>query len=175
MKYHIIFDLDGTLIDSAEGIYYAFQKACDEINKRTPEYALFKTHIGPPIRVIAKNIFNELNETEIDEIEAAFRKHYDIEGVSFYKVYDGIDNAIKTLSEYKNLVVSIVTNKPTLLASRIVNEQAWEDYFEYVIGIDFPQLRYSKRAFNNKAESLMYTIKLSGIKQCNTYYFGEDL
>ena len=120
MKKHIIFDLDGTLIDSAKGIYNAFVQSCEKVGLIPTSLEKFKKYIGPPIQIIAKNLFENANQEEIDKLEKEFRKLYDKSGFLEYKVYDGADRIIRILSEEKSILMSIVTNKPTLLASRII-------------------------------------------------------
>ena len=163
MKYHVIFDLDGTLIDSSRGIYQSFRKSCKKYGHEVPQYKEFKKYIGPPVQIIAKNILIGLTNEDINQIKKEFRRTYDKYGFRQYEVYDGADRTIKYLSEKENVTISIVTNKPTLLAKKIIAEQGWEKCFRNVIGIDYPQIMNSAVAFENKSIAIKHTIEISQI------------
>ena len=175
MREHIIFDLDGTLIDSANGIYDAFVKSCRKVELIPPRLEEFKRNIGPPIQVIARNTIKDATCREIEQIEREFRKIYDSTGFMDYRVYGGADRTIKEISRNKDISMSIVTNKPTFLAIKIIEKEKWGEYFSFVLGIDFPEVMYSKSRFTSKSEALAFAIKLCDIKNDRTYYIGDTV
>lgn len=173
MKKHIIFDLDGTLIDSAKGIYNAFVKSCQKVELVPPSLKKFKTHIGPPIQIIANNIFKNESYEKIVQIERIFREAYDGSGFLEYRIYKNADRIIETLSKDEDIVMSIVTNKPSLLAAKIIDKQGWKEHFCNVVGIDFLKVKYSKDKFKSKSEAIRYAIDVSRIKHNKTCYIGD--
>ena len=65
-KSNIVFDLDGTLIDSSEGIYSAYVNALKEMNSKIKsiDFYSFKKSIGPPFDKMSKKLHPDLNEYE---------------------------------------------------------------------------------------------------------------
>ena len=84
----IAFDLDGTLINSLEGIYSSLDYACKISKVKTPNHSLIKDNIGPPIRSFLPKLLN-INTKDIllENILKDFRKHHDSEGFRSYKIY----------------------------------------------------------------------------------------
>jgi len=76
---NVIFDLDGTLVDSLPGIAYAVDRALEMTGypARTCE---LRPLIGPPIRNILQQVSGETFPQALDRLEAAFRATYDSEG-----------------------------------------------------------------------------------------------
>ena len=72
----VIFDLDGTLIDSSEGLYESFKMACQEIKIATPSKDNFFSRIGPPIGDIFDIMFPN-SQHHKEKFVSAFRHDYD--------------------------------------------------------------------------------------------------
>ncbi|MDD4069611.1 MAG: HAD-IA family hydrolase [Candidatus Izemoplasmatales bacterium] len=105
----ILFDLDGTLVDSNELIIYSFKET---FKKYQPEKNYSRVDliemIGPPLKETFKTITS--NQNKIDEIINFYRKIYQKNEFDFIKIYD---NAIKVLDILKsrNFNLGIVTTK----------------------------------------------------------------
>ena len=128
MKY-LIFDMDGTLIDSGEGVLASLANAIESYNisydkKRLPEM------IGPPFGVGLKNIFN-IDVNKYPGIIARYRDTYRATGWNKYKVYDGIIDVIKELKKrgYKTI---LGTSKPIEFAEKILKQMDCLKYFDFI-------------------------------------------
>ena len=123
-----IFDLDGTLLDSQEGVMSSL-KFC--IGKHAPSYLpqLHKGLIGPPISTLLKEIMSD--EELIKVISAEFRVHYDSKGMLKTKLFPGVCDGLKKLSKYDKLFVS--TNKPWKPTKKMLEIN---DYFHEILTID---------------------------------------
>lgn len=128
-KLHIIWDLDGTLIDSAPEIKEVLDKSIKECGfSHLEQKADFRS--GPPLDLILDEMYaSSLSEHEKSSIIAAFRKNYDNCGFNHTPPFDGIE---KILSDSR-FVHHIVTNKPDLATARILEKLGWEKYFDSVI------------------------------------------
>jgi len=126
-----IFDLDGTLLDSQEGVMSSL-KFC--IGKHAPSYLpqLHKGLIGPPISTLLKEIMSD--EELIKVISAEFRVHYDSKGMLKTKLFPGVCDGLKKLSKYDKLFVS--TNKPWKPTKKILDMLEINDYFHEILTID---------------------------------------
>jgi phosphoglycolate phosphatase len=114
---NVIFDLDGTLVDSLPGIEYAVDCALRARNypARTCE---LRPLIGPPIRDILQQVSGERSPEALDRLEAAFRAAYDSEGWTKTTLQPQAMDLLEWITSggARNY---IVTNKPLRPAARI--------------------------------------------------------
>lgn len=116
---NIIFDLDGTLVDSLPGIEYACHYAVDSVCPDRGSFEL-RPFIGPPIRDIFHRIFPDIDGNELESLVKEFRKAYDNVGWKKTVLYDGVKAA---LIELENLNVRnyLVTSKPNFPTEKILD------------------------------------------------------
>jgi phosphoglycolate phosphatase len=127
----LIFDLDGTLLDSQKGILHSLKYS---INKHAPVYAsqIHKGLIGPPIKVLLRQIIH--NEELIEAISLEFRDHYDNNAASITKLFPGVYNGLKELNKINKLFVS--TNKPQIPTTRILEKLQIDKFFCKILTSD---------------------------------------
>ena len=130
----VIFDLDGTLIDSGPGILQGFSQAFVQCGV-TPLAPWSTSLIGPPLlQVIARQCGSQ-DHVLLERIKAAFVERYDNEGFRLSTPYLGIQTMLDTLFN-RNIRLYIATNKriyPTQCIMKLLN---WSSIFEGVYGID---------------------------------------
>lgn len=135
MRYkNIIFDLDGTLIDSAPAILNSINESFKNIGIR-PTRKLDNTLIGPPITEIFASILLENQSHYLNELLNQFRIIYDNEGYKKTKIYNRMDWLLNNLRE-KGHSLHIATNKrrsPTTLLLRMLN---WDSVFKSIYTLD---------------------------------------
>jgi len=107
-EHNLIFDLDGTLFDSAPEILLCFKKAL-ELNNIDIKDDLNKSIIGPPIRETLKNLVQKKDIVKIDKIIENFIELYDSDYCYKTKLYRGVQETLKILEKKKNLM--LITNK----------------------------------------------------------------
>jgi phosphoglycolate phosphatase len=165
---HLIFDLDGTLVDSHPGIQFAIQQAVKQIY---PSYNLSSLNIkiGPSVRAMFEKAFSPVAATELDRLEAAFRHVYDGGAWKMTSLYQGVKETICTFCN-KGIPCYIVTNKPFLASERILTflEIAW--FFVDTISPDSCQ-----PTFRNKAEMIRYLFNRHNIPPENAFYIGDSV
>jgi len=157
----IIFDLDGTLVDSAEGIKNSLQYAFDQvgINAKNMDFNKF---IGPPLAEgLKQNLPNEFS----DEILLAstikhMRSYYASHGVHQCLLYPGIDNLLSHLKQ-NNKRLFVATSKPLVFAKEMLSNLSVHAFFE---GIDGNPV---DAAPNTKGEIISRLINVMQIKQEN--------
>ena len=97
---NILFDLDGTLIDSAPGIEESFYEAYMKVyNVECPQ--IITTFIGPPIDQVLTAVNREGDLNTIKHFTDAFKQHYDTEGYKKSKLYDDVKWVLDFLLENK--------------------------------------------------------------------------
>ena len=116
---HIIFDLDGTLIDSSDSILDSFSSAfkdCD-IDLKRP---LTESVIGPPLKVTLSLLSGTNDHAKLELLAKKFKANYDSFGYLNTKVYPGVSKMLDSLMRY-NIVMYIATNKRILPTLKIIN------------------------------------------------------
>ena len=170
---HVLLDLDGTLVDSSRGIYLAFVSACDEVDIQAPHFDEFFRYIGPPIQILAKQIYPDIHPDKLLALTTKFRSEYDYKYYSTVQWHDGVIKGLQRLATQPNILLSIVTNKPTNPATAIIKDAGIYDLFHVVVGIDHRRLAASGEVFANKAEALGYTLSLVGCSPSQAVYVGD--
>jgi phosphoglycolate phosphatase len=130
----ILFDFDGTLIDSATSVLAGLQHALASASIE-PRCALDSSIIGPPLRLTLAKLAGSDESVLIDRLAAAFREHYDSDGYRHTEVYEGVQSMLKALNE-AGIALYIVTNKRILPTLRILDHLGWRDWFESVYALD---------------------------------------
>jgi phosphoglycolate phosphatase len=123
----VLFDLDGTIIDSYPGIQQAFDNAYYKVYKVRNTTSI-KSLIGPPIPKILFNCNGETDEDTINLFVNHFKECYDTEDLKCSVLYDGIPELLEELQS-RQVRMFIVTNKrerPTKLIMQFLN---LENYF----------------------------------------------
>lgn len=115
---HIIWDLDGTLIDSAPEIKQVLDISVKEAGfSKIEPVNTFRS--GPPLDKVLEYMYgNKLAEENIKQIVSVFRKNYDNCGFYHTPGFNGIEEILTN----KSFVHHIITNKPDLATNRIVKK-----------------------------------------------------
>lgn len=138
----IMFDLDGTLTDTGEGITnavtYALGKFGIKVNDKTELYKF----IGPPLKDSYKNFYG-FNDEQVKLGIKYYREYYSEKGLYQNRIYDGIENLLKKLYDDGRTIVT-ATSKPEEYAVKIIEKLGIAKYFKYIAGADMQGTRISK-------------------------------
>ena len=145
----ILFDLDGTLIDSLRSVSESIKITLMKAGHRTDINP--RKLIGPPIREIFSEILPELNEKKINDLILSFRMEYDSEGWEKTKLFNNVPKILDELHSLRKLFCYLVTNKPHDPTSNILKLFDIGKYFEDSISPDtFPGVGISKSELVSK-------------------------
>jgi phosphoglycolate phosphatase len=137
----IIFDLDGTLVNSLEDIADSMNKVLSELNYPTHTYDVFQYFIGSGLRNLVTRALPEDHKTE-EQIESCFQSM--INGYSKActlktKPYEGIFNLLDQLKS-RNIHLAVFSNKSDELTKKIAAE-IFPDYFDNAVGLTTEALK----------------------------------
>jgi len=130
----VLFDLDGTLIDSEPGITASLGYAFAQIGAELPSREVLRSWIGPPFRQTFPSVLGD-DEARIDTAIAHYRDRFVEIGWSEHAVYDGIAELIAALAADGH-TLAIVTTKPQTQAQKIIDNLAFGAAFARVYGPD---------------------------------------
>ena len=129
---YIIFDLDGTLIKSEEGLYDSITYALEKSGVDPGDRKDMKRMIGPVLWESFQKFYN-MSAEEADRANAYFVEAYDKEGLYNASVYEGVEQMLETLRNAGRILL-VVTAKPRDMAETVLNHTGIDQYFQAVIG-----------------------------------------
>jgi len=162
----IIFDLDGTLVDSADGILLSFAGAfrvCGRATERELNDEVIGSPLVPTLELLSGTDDNEV----IEPLKAAFIDYYDKTGYQETKVYDGVSEMLRRLKK-STIPIFIATNKRKIPTDKIVGKLNWGEYFEAVYALDSLQPPASTKGVLIKHILLTHQLQPS-----RTIYVGD--
>jgi phosphoglycolate phosphatase len=139
----ILFDLDGTLVESLAGIEDSVRSAFASCGLRMQVTSL-RDLVGPPIRTILSRAGNVIEEQKLDALEREFRANYDREGWRNSVCFPGVPEVLRKLGQQGHRLF-VVSNKPRHACTRILHSHAILDDFEDIITRDSRSPNYESK------------------------------
>ena len=162
---NVLFDLDGTLTDPAEGITNALMHAQRRMGRPvSPREDLF-VFIGPPL---IETFMSEwgLSREESEQALVYYREHFGTKGLFENVPYEGIGDCLARLKE-AGLRLFVATSKPEPLSLRILEHFDLIKYFEAVAGSTMDEQR------TKKGEVIAYALSTYGLDPAETVMVGD--
>lgn len=128
-----IFDLDGTLIDSAPGITRAYRAALAEWGYTLPAEVGVAAMIGPPLLDVCRGLLARFGDTRAEELAARYRALYLEWGWREASLYPGVEDALASLAA-TGAELHVATAKRTPYALRILDKLGVSDRFASIRG-----------------------------------------
>lgn len=164
---NIIFDLDGTLINSSEEVLKCFEKAFEKADFKIDEKRLTSDVIGPPLLEIIKSIAPNLqDENKVSEVIRNFRSFYDYSENDISVMYDGIYDLLCELKN-SNYKLFIATFKPDIPTQRLINKFNLRTFFDDIYTID----KFGKKI--TKEEMIKDIMSKYNLKKEETVMIGD--
>ena len=136
----ILFDVDGTLIDSAPGILNTLEEVFKAMGVDVARSDLNR-YIGPPLRKSFGEHFSD--PAKIEEATERYRTSYAVKGSHEGDVYPGVVEMLGRLKT-AGLTLCTATCKPTHVVTPILEEQGLSSYFSFVGGASMDESRDNK-------------------------------
>jgi phosphoglycolate phosphatase len=114
----VLFDLDGTLVDSTPGIWASVRVAAAGLGLPEPTAAQLRAMVGPPLQDGFATVFG-LTGDDVGRAVAAYRAHYSSGALLDVAVYDGVPQLLRTLRD-GGAVLAVATSKPQVFAVRVL-------------------------------------------------------
>ena len=140
-KFTILFDLDGTLVDTAPDLMHAHNHVMTKFGYPTKSLADLKSSVGKGAgAMIGRSIWSQAKK-ELTTINEKVKNKMTDEFISYYgknilnesKLINGVKDFLNWSKE-KNICMAVCTNKTEHLAVDLLKKIGIYDYFEYVAG-----------------------------------------
>ncbi len=161
----IIFDLDGTLTDSAEGVIRSAQHMQEKMGISKWADEDLKFIVGPPLIKTFTEDF-QMNQEDAQRALGFFRERYATVGLFENKVYDGIPEMLEELKK-KGKCLVVATSKKEETAVRILKHFEIDGYFD-IIGGDNREI-----GRDTKAKVIEYVLESLGAKKEDAIMVGD--
>lgn len=144
MKTHVLFDFDGTLVDSASAILSCFERVL-RVHGLQPRRAVDAGLIGPPLRQTLESLSGSNDSALLDALCADFRDIYDTQACLETPAYDDITAVLGQMGDM-GLTLAIATNKRQAPTRAIIEALGWRHLFVEVLASDSNPDRYADKA-----------------------------
>ena len=165
---HLIFDLDGTLIDSSPSILGSIKTAFNAIGI-SPTRALTPALLGPPLAETLTSMLSAQDAHRLADLIEHFKRHYDEIGYCHTGIYDGVPTMLSALNR-QGMRLFVATNKRILPTRKIIEHFQWARLFKGVYALD-----YFNPPLQNKSEMLRRLLSELGCKANQAIYVGDRL
>lgn len=168
MKYKaVLFDLDGTLLDTLDDLTDSVNFAMDSMGWQRRERAEVRLFLGNGIRRLMELCApKDISGDEFERAFGLFKEHYDRHNQDKTKPYEGVLEIMASLKE-KGVKMAIVSNKVGS-AVDMLYDKFFKDYADFAVG-DMPGFRRKPAP-----DSCDYAIKKLGIDKREVVYVGDS-
>lgn len=138
----ILFDLDGTLIDSSEGIIKSVLYTLDFYGIKEPDTAKLYQFIGPPLSESFEKYYGFSPEKAYEAVQK-YRERYNTTGIFECSMYPGVEACIRRLKA-QGYRIGMASSKPEESCRRILEHFGILELFDDVVGATFDGRRDKK-------------------------------
>ncbi len=130
----VIFDLDGTLIDSRIGIHSSIVHTLKEMEVPAVDQELLTQFIGPPL-IDSFQYVCGMSEPDAERAVAVYKDYFAVEGIKGFEVYEGVPEMLWLLRA-SGVRMAIATTKDEVFGREIALNADFMPFLEVVIGSD---------------------------------------
>ncbi len=162
----VLFDLDGTITESGIGITRSVAYALEKYGIHETDQAKLDSFIGPPLIDSFGRLYG-FSPAQAREAVEAYREYYGTKGIFENRVYDGVEEMLRTLHEQGKRCI-LATSKPEHYAQQILAHFGLSRWFDVVAGATMDEKR------TDKTSVIAYAMEKAGIvKKSTTIMVGD--
>lgn len=168
MQKLVIFDLDGTLIDSLPDIYEQVSLTLKEFNQPLHSFDEVRAFTGHGARQLIQNSFTSTDEEVVEKGLKYYNEHYTNCGSPNTRVFSGVEQLILALKE-RGYKVAILTNKPQMTTDEVYKKYLSHLNFDMVLG------QSEKVKCKPDKSATLLIMKTLGASEESTCFVGDDI
>lgn len=189
---YVIFDFDGTVVDTGEGIIKSLQYSFEQMGHEIPDMSDLRRFIGPPIYYSYTHFYG-VSEEEVGMYIKKYRERYSEKGIYECELYDGMTELLKNLKA-NGVKIAIASSKPQRLIYSVADFLKITDLFDAIVGVKIDDSNHSTKtglindamtllSVTNKEKVLMVGDRLfdldgasgAGVKSCGALWgYGDE-
>lgn len=165
MFQYCLFDLDGTLTDSREGITKSAQYALQHFGIEEPDLKKLEPFIGPPLKDSFMEFYG-FTEEQAEEAMKFYRERFAPIGIYENEVFEGIPEMLRHLHQ-NGQKLAVASSKPIGFVRQILQHFEMDGYFDVIVGSELDGTRSTKEEVVEEALSQLGILELSGEERKN--------
>jgi N-acetyl-D-muramate 6-phosphate phosphatase len=163
----VLFDLDGTLLDSAPDLYAALLAQCAEEGVPPPPYAPVREVVSRGARAVLRCAFADRGESALEALTPRYLQLYQDVMALQTRSFDGIDDLLARI-EAHSLRWGIVTNKAAFLTDELIRRIGWADRASAVVSGDTLPVKKPDPA------PVLLACERAGVDPTRCLFVGDD-
>ena len=163
----MLFDLDGTLVDSARDMYDALVALCAERGVASPPFGTVRETVSRGARAVLRCAFGEQGEPALDAVLPRFLELYVATGMVNTHAFDGVDELLRAL-DARGIRWGVVTNKAGALAELVLRHLHDADRMVVLVAGDTLPQRKPDPA------PVLHACAIAGVAPAHTAFVGDD-
>ncbi len=169
---YVIFDLDGTLLDTLQDLADACNYALDKMNLQNHPLQSFKRFVGDGKQKLCERILQDnLTQENLKMANAYFDEYYDIHSQDATKPYQDIPYLLTQLKKH-NVKTAVLSNKPDIFCKPIVSNYFGDDIL-FVQGVD-PQNNILPKPDNSGIQAILKKLQVDNQNLENVLFVGDS-
>ena len=140
---YILFDFDGTVVDTGEGILRSLQYSFSEMGDRVPSFDELKKFIGPPVYYSFTQYYG-ISEDRVGDYIKKYRERYKREGIYESELYNNMLTLLGTLKEC-GVKTGVASSKPEHLIFDVADHLDITKYFDVIVGVKSDASNHSSK------------------------------
>lgn len=161
----VLFDLDGTLLESARGVFNAFRAATRAVAMEIPEGFDQRRFIGPPLLYSFETLLG-MDEKTADTALKAYRDYYGSQGLYEADLYPGVTSLLADLKT-SGACMCLATSKYSAMAERML------DHFGIRSCFDYTAMSNGTEATSAKSRLITQVLEGSGSRPDQAVMIGD--
>lgn len=145
----ILFDLDGTIADSAPGITASLGYMFEKLGRPVPSEEELRAWVGPPILDSFRDLAG-MDQVESAQALAIYRQHYLANGGNDAPIFSGLPGTLRSIHK-AGIPLALATSKPEFAASLILDHGNLTQYFRVISGSSIDEIRSAKEDIIDEA------------------------
>lgn len=140
---YVIFDFDGAVVDTGEGILKSLQYSFEQMGREVPDMNDLKKFIGPPIHYSFTHYY-DVSDEEVGDYIKKYRERYTVTGIYECEIYDGMIALIDSLKA-QGVKVGIASSKPLRLIYNVADHLGITEKFDAIVGVRMDDSNHSSK------------------------------
>jgi 2-phosphoglycolate phosphatase len=163
----VLFDLDGTLVDSAPDLVAAMQRLCRELEQAEPDADAVRNVVSKGGRAMLRRGLPGLDDHRYEELLPRFLDIYAADIAALSRPFEGVEALIAAI-EARGARWGVVTNKPGWLARPLLEQLGWAQRSAALVSGDCLTVRKPDPA------PVLRACELAGVAPQRSIYVGDD-
>lgn len=162
----VIFDLDGTLLDTSEGIFNSVRYAEEQMNLEKISNEMLRKFVGPPPQKMYSELY-DLNSEKSAEAVTYHREYGRTRAIYEATVYSGIEELLKKLKS-NNCKIAVATLKSQDIAKTVLEHYSLSEYFDFIVGMN-------KDETLTKSDTIVQVLEYTNVQREDAVMIGDSI